>query len=75
MCSALAVKPAAARSSVAAALVPALGELAADLMAAADASTVTATATAAIVNNKLSPSLQGTLQLCANGQWVRPTLH
>jgi ATPase family associated with various cellular activities (AAA) len=72
MCSAITAVPAAARSSVAAALVPALGELAADLMAAASAADATTTvATAATVSNKLSPSLQGALQLCATDQWVK----
>jgi ATPase family associated with various cellular activities (AAA) len=72
MCSAITAVPAAARSSLAAALVPALGELAADLMTAADAATATATATtAAVATNKLPPSLQGALQLCATGQWVK----
>jgi hypothetical protein len=74
MCSAITAVPAAARSSVAAALVPALGELAADWMAAADAltaTTLTASATALVETNNLPPSLQGALQLCATGQWVK----
>jgi hypothetical protein len=67
MCTAISVVPAAARSSVAAALVPLLGELAVDLMAIAS----TANAAQQHIGPTLSASLQAALNLYTGGQLVK----
>eukprot|EP00953_Heterococcus_sp_UTEX-ZZ885_P036233 18682-Heterococcus_DN1.PRE.2 len=67
MCSAFSAVPAAARSSVAAALVPLLGELAVDLMATAS----TANAAQQRVAPTLSASLEAALKLHTGGQLVK----
>jgi hypothetical protein len=75
MCSTITAVPAAAHSSVAAALVPLLGELAVDLMAVADisstATTTTATDTQQRVAPALSASLQAALKPYTSGQLVK----